>query len=55
MVADSDPATDGFSTERDADTEAVMVDAQAYSAMYEGEGPGAGTAHPVLARRDTTR
>ncbi|XGU19419.1 hypothetical protein ACETU7_31205 [Rhodococcus sp. 3Y1] len=40
VVADSDQATDGFSTERDADTEAVMVDAQAYSAMYEAEGPG---------------
>ncbi|MCS4256333.1 MAG: hypothetical protein K0Q46_366 [Rhodococcus erythropolis] len=45
-VADSDQATDGFGTEHDADTEAVMVDAQAYSAMYEGEAPGAGTAHP---------
>ncbi|WP_296554895.1 Hsp70 family protein, partial [Rhodococcus sp. (in: high G+C Gram-positive bacteria)] len=45
-VAVSDPATDGFGTERDADTEAVMVDAQAYSAVREDEGVGAGTAHP---------
>ncbi|MGW6658737.1 Hsp70 family protein [Rhodococcus sp. NPDC055024] len=46
VVADSEPATDGFGPERDADTEAVMVDAQAYSAVREDEGVGAGTAHP---------